>query len=168
MIRKTPRSGWTVKRIFLALALLVPVVIYGASRVLIPAGPVGFAVLGDHADEVRAELGITQTLPAAITIVLLNRWDSLPYLPDFAAICGADCGKGSAGQISVTEMRYRRTRKTVFIHMPDFGGFDAGRACIIARVAQEFQGVRVTQALPCAPDVARRSLWQLPAGLGRI
>jgi hypothetical protein len=150
------------------LVLLVPFAIYGASRVFIPAGPVGFAVLGDHADEVRADLGVSQNLPAAITIVLLNRWESLPYMPDFAAICGADCGKSKAGQISVTEMRYRRTRKTVFVHMPDFGGFDAGKDCIIARVAQELRGMRVTAPLPCAPDVPRKSHWQLPAGLGRI
>jgi hypothetical protein len=75
MIPRTQRSVSTAKCIFLALVLLVPIAIYGASRVLNPAGPVGFAVLGDHADDLRAGLGIEQSTPAAVTIVLLNRWD---------------------------------------------------------------------------------------------
>ena len=168
MIRKTPRSGWMGKRLILALALLALVMIYGASRVFTPAGPVGFAVLGDHADAVRAELGITQSQPAAVTIVLLNRWDTLPYMPDLDAFCADDCGKGAAGQVSVTALRYGRTRKIVFFHLPDFGGYPAGKGCVIARAAQELRSIRVTEPLPCAPGVTLDAHWQLPIGLGRI
>ena len=168
MIRKTQRSGWTAKRIFLALVLLVPLAVYGGGRVLTPAGPVGFAVLGDHADDLRAGLGVEQSAQAAITIVLLNRWDTLPNMPDLDAFCADDCGKGAAGQVSITQMRYRRMRKIVFFHLPDFGGFEAGKDCVIARAAQELQSIRVADPLPCAPDVRRSTAWQLPAGLGRI
>ncbi len=168
MIRKTQRSVWTAKRSFAALVVLGCVLIYGVSRVFTSAGPVGFAVLGDHADDLRSALGIEQTVPAAVTIVLLNRWDTLPYMPDLDAVCGQDCGKGSAGQVSVTQMRYRRTRKIVFFHLPDFGGYAAGKACVAARAAQELQAIRVTDPLPCDQNVARNAVWQLPAGLGRI
>lgn len=168
MIPRTQRSVSTAKRIFLALVLLVPIAIYGASRVLNPAGPVGFAVLGDHADDLRAGLGIEQSTRAAVTIVLLNRWDTLPNMPDLAAFCARDCGKGAAGQVSITQMRYRRTRKIVFFHLPDFGGYDAGKTCVMARAAQELQSIRVTDPLPCAAHVRRSIAWQLPAGLGRI
>jgi hypothetical protein len=98
MILKTPRSGWMAKRYVLALVLLVLAGVYGASRVFTSAGPAGFAVLGDHAGEVRAALGVEQTLSAAVTTVLLNRWDALPYMPDLDAFCANDCGKGAAGQ----------------------------------------------------------------------
>ena len=168
MIPRTRQSGWMGKRIFLALAVLALVIVYGASRVFTSAGPVGFAVVGDHADDVRSALGIEQTTPASVTIVLLNRWDTLPHMPDLDGLCGADCGKGAAGQVAVTLMRYRKTQKVVFFHLPDFGGFDAGKSCILARAAQELRGMRVRDPLPCARDVPREAVWQLPAGLGRI
>ncbi len=168
MIRKTPQSGWTGKRTLLALACLALVGVYGVSRVFTSAGPVGFAVLGDHADDVRRALGVEQSTQAAVTIVLLNRWDTLPYLPDLDAFCGDACGKGAAGQVAVTQMRYRQTRKIVFFHLPDFGGFEVGEECVVARAAQELRRIRVTAPLPCAAEVERAAVWQLPAGLGRI
>ena len=103
-----------------------------------------------------------------MTIVLLNRWDTLPYMPDLDAFCADDCDKGAAGQVSVTALRYGKTRKIVFFHLPDFGGYPAGKDCVIARAAQELRSIRVTDPLPCAPDIARAAHWQLPIGLGRI
>lgn len=168
MIRKTPRSGRMGKALIAALVSAALIGTYGASREETPAGPVGFAVLGDHADEVRAALGITQSQPAAVSIVLPNRWDTLPYMPDLAQFCGSDCGKGAPGQVAITELRYGATRKIVFLHLPDFGGYPAGKDCVIARAAQELRSIQVAGRLPCAPDIARDARWQLPMGLGRI
>lgn len=164
MTRKTPTSGWMAKRWIAVTFLCGLVAVYLIGRAISPAGAVTFAVLGDHADELRAGLGIDQSIPATVTIVTLNRWDSLRHVPDLAAVCGAACGTEAAGQVSVVQMRFGRSRKIVFFHLPDF----ENRDCVIARARQELSAMRLTGDLPCAPDVLRDAVWQLPAGLGRV
>lgn len=163
MIRKTSRSGWTARHYIVLAALMVAVVFAGGVALSPPRAPT-VAVIGDRADEVRAALGVTQAPDATVTIVLLNRWDSLRHLPDIAELCWDACHDRAAPQISLTQMRFGATRKVVIFHLPDFDG-DIG--CVATRAAYELQGLRA--ALPaCHIKDARLPIWILPMGLGRI
>ena len=137
MIRKTPRSGWTAKHYIITAALSVAVVFVLGVALSPPRSPT-VAVIGDRADEV--------------------------HLPDIAELCWDACHDRIAPQITLTRMRFGKTRKVVVFHLPDF---DDDIACVATRAANEMQGLRA--ALPaCHIKDPRLSVWILPMGLGRI
>ncbi|QUJ76826.1 hypothetical protein KDD17_01825 [Sulfitobacter albidus] len=162
MTPKTPASGWTAKR-RLALAALALVGVFAAGVALSPPRDPGVAVIGDRADALRAALGDLPQGDPTVTIVTIARWDNLRHLPDIAETCWDACHNRVAGHITLTRMRFGATQKTVVFHLPSFGG---DMACIAARARQELSRLRADA--PCAPQVARRAVWILPMGLGRI
>jgi hypothetical protein len=163
MIRRIPPFGWTAKRLIATAGVLLAVV-FALGVALSPPRSPSVAVIGDHADEVRAALGAKGGEEATVTIVLLNRWDSLRHLPDVAELCWDACHYGAAAQISLTQMRFGRTRKVVVFHLPDF---DGDLACVAKRASYELQALRA--AFPsCHIKAARLPVWILPMGLGRI
>lgn len=163
MIRKMPRSGWTAKHYIITAALSVAVVFVLGVALSPPRSPT-VEVIGDRADEVRAAMGVVQAEDAIVTIVLINRWDSLRHLPDIAELCWDACHDRIAPQITLTRMRFGKTRKVVVFHLPDF---DDDIACVATRAAYEMQGLRA--ALPaCHIKDPRLLVWILPMGLGRI
>lgn len=163
MIRKTPRSGWTARH-YLAIAGGGLAVVFALGVALSPPRAPTVAVIGDRADEVRAALGAEQTEEATVTIVLLNRWDSLRHLPDIAELCWDACHTRAAPHIALTQMRFGATRKVVVFHLPDFGD---DLACVVTRAQNELVALRA--ALPsCHIKEARLPVWILPMGLGRV
>jgi hypothetical protein len=163
MIRKTQRSAWTA-RIYIAIAGGFLAVVFCLGVMLSPPRSATVAVIGDHADEVRSAMGVAQADDATVTIVLLNRWDSLRHLPDIAELCWDACYNKVASQISLTQMRFGKTRKVVIFHLPDFdGNYD----CIASRATKETMGLRGA-GLPCQIKQSRHEIWLLPMGLGRL
>jgi hypothetical protein len=163
MIPRTPPFGWTAKRLIATAGVLLAVV-FAMGVTLSPPRSPSVAVIGDHAGEVRAALGVTQSDAATVTIVLLNRWDSLRHLPDVEELCWDACHFGAAAQISLTQMRFGRTRKVVVFHLPDF---DGDLACVAKRAGYELSALRA--ALPsCHIKAAWLPVYILPMGLGRI
>ena len=163
MIRKTPPFGWTAKH-YIAIAGVFLAVVFVVGVALSPPRSPTVAVIGDRADEVRAALGVEQVEDATVTIVLLNRWDSLRHLPDIAELCWDACHFKAAPQISLTQMRFGKTRKFVIFHLPDFAD---DLTCVATRAGYELQALRA--ALPsCHIKRSRLPVWILPMGLGRI
>lgn len=163
MIPKIPPSAWTAKH-YIAIAGIILAVVFALGVALSPPRAPSVAVIGDRADEVRAALGTEQGEDATVTIVLLNRWDSLRHLPDIAELCWEACHVRAAPQIALTQMRFGATRKVVIFHLPDF---DDDLACIVTRARYELQALRA--AFPgCNIKAARLPVWILPMGLGRI
>lgn len=163
MIRKTPRSGWTVKQIF-ALAALGVAGVFALGIALSPLRVPTVAVIGDHAGAVRAALGANQAKDATVTIVLLNRWDSLRHLPDIAELCWDACHNKAAPHITLTQMRFGATRKVVIFHLPDF---EPDLSCVTSRALTELTALRA-RAPVCDVKTTRLPVWILPMGLGRI
>lgn len=163
MIRKTPRSGWTARHYIITAALSVAVVFVLGVALSPPRSPT-VAVIGDRADEVRAAMGVVQAQDATVTIVLLNRWDSLRHLPDIAELCWDACHDRIAPQITLTRMRFGKTRKVVVFHLPDFG---EDIACVATRAANALLALR-GYAPSCRIKQANLQVWILPMGLGRI
>ena len=163
MIRKTPPSAWTAKHC-IAIAGVLLAVVFAAGMALSPPRSPTVAVIGDRADEVRAALGVAQADEATVTIVLLQRWGSLRHLPDIAEVCWDACHFEAAPQITLTQMRFGKTRKFVIFHLPDFAD---DLECVVTRAGYELQALRA--ALPaCQIKAARLPVWILPMGLGRI
>jgi hypothetical protein len=163
MTPKMPQSAWTAKRIT-AIAAVMVAVVFGCGVAFSPTRVPSVAVIGDRADAVRAALGTTQADNATVTIVLLQRWDSLRHLPDIAELCWDACHYGAASQISLTQMRFGATRKVVIFHLPDF---DGNLACIATRARNEVLALRGPSPA-CHIKQARLPVWILPMGLGRI
>jgi len=163
MIRKTQRSAWTA-RIYIAIAGGFLAVVFCLGVMLSPPRSATVAVIGDHADEVRSAMGVAQADDATVTIVLLNRWDSLRHLPDIAELCWDACYNKVASQISLTQMRFGKTRKVVVFHLPDF---DGNIACVATRATHELKAL-IVDAPACQIEDARLPVWILPMGLGRI
>lgn len=163
MIRKTQRSAWTGKRLA-TLAALAVAGVFALGVALSPPRVPSVAVIGDHADEVREALGAAATDEATVTIVLLNRWDSLRHLPDIAELCWDACHNRMAPQISITQMRFGKTRKVVIFHLPDFAD---DLTCVTMRARHELDGLRA-HAPSCQIKTARLPVWILPMGLGRL
>lgn len=163
MIRKTPPFGWTAKH-YIAIAGVLLAVVFAVGVALSPDRTPTVAVIGDRADEVRAALGVEQAEDATVTIVLLNRWDSLRHLPDIAELCWDACYDRVAPQISLTQMRFGKTRKVVVFHLPDFEG---NPDCVIDAAKIELTALR-SYTHPCGSGSLRKSVWILPMGLGRI
>ena len=163
MIRKTLPSAWTAKH-YVTIAGAFLAVVFALGVMLSPPRSPTVAVIGDRADEVRATMGVAQADDATVTIVLLNRWDSLRHLPDIAELCWDACFNRVAPQISLTQMRFGATRKVVIFHLPDFEG-DLG--CVAVRAALELKRIRAL-AERCSVEVSRSHAWILPMGLGRI
>jgi len=163
MIRKTPPFGWTAKT-YIAIAGGFLAVVFALGVLLSPPRAPTVAVIGDHADEVRNAMGVEQAKEATVTIVLLNRWDSLRHLPDIAELCWDACYNRVAPQITLTQMRFGKTRKYVIFHLPDFyGNLD----CIATAASIEMSDLWA-YTHPCGSGSLRRSVWILPMGLGRI
>ncbi|MGB5864740.1 MAG: hypothetical protein WBG95_10605 [Sulfitobacter sp.] len=161
MTRKIPRSAWTARGLIGTAGVLLAVV-FTLGVMLSPPRMPSVAVIGDRADGVRAAMGITQGAEPTVTVVLLHRWDNLRHLPDIAALCWRACLSSDAAQISITQMRFGKTRKVVIFHLPDFD-ID----CIAARAVAEVEGLRVA-APSCRTAQTRLQVWVLPMGLGRI
>lgn len=163
MIRKIPTSEWTVRRI-LVIAGVMLAVVFTLGVVLSPARSTSVAVIGDRADEVRAALGAKQSEEATVTIVLLQRWESLQHLPDIAELCWDACHDRAAPHITLTQMRFGATRKVVVFHLPDF---DGDLACLVRRAGNEVISLRAGQPA-CNTKAVHLPVWILPMGLGRI
>ncbi|MEQ6204410.1 hypothetical protein ABMC88_15330 [Sulfitobacter sp. HNIBRBA2951] len=163
MIRKTPQSAWTARHYFTIAAGFVAVV-FALGGALSPPRTPTIAVIGDRADEVREALGAEQADDATVTIVLLNRRDSLRHLPDIAELCWDACHSRAAAQISLTQMRFGATRKVVIFYLPDFA---EDLTCVTIRAGRELAGLRA-HAPSCQIKAARQPVWILPMGLGRI
>jgi len=139
-------------------------VVFALGVLLSPRHDPTVAVIGDHADAVRSAMGVAQAQDAKVTIVLLNRWDSLQHLPDIAELCWDACHDRAAPQISLTQMRFGKTRKVVVFHLPDF---DGNIACVATRATHELKAL-IVDAPACQIEDARLPVWILPMGLGRI
>lgn len=163
MIRKTQPSAWTASRLT-AIAALSVAVVFAVGVALSPQRPAAIAVIGDCADEVRAALGAQQAANPTVTVVLLDRWESLRHLPDIAELCWAACHDRVSGHIVLTRMRFGRTRKIVVFHLPSF---DNDLGCVAARASQEVIALRA-DAPSCGAGVSRVPVWILPMGLGRL
>ncbi len=83
MIRKTWRSGWTAR---LGIAALAVAAIFGIGVAVSPPRTLDVAVIGDRADALATALGARAPQDAAVTFVLLDRWDNLRHLPDVAEL----------------------------------------------------------------------------------
>lgn len=163
MIRKTPASGWTARRI-LAIVGISLAMVFTLGVALSPPRSTSVAVIGDRADEVRAALGAEQSEAATVTIVLLQRWESLQHLPDIAELCWDACHDRAAPHITLTQMRFGASRKVVVFHLPDFEG---DLACLVRRAGNEVTSLRA--GLPaCNTKAVHLPVWILPMGLGRI
>lgn len=163
MIRKTLPFAWTAKHVIATVAVLV-VVVFALGVALSPPRHPTLAVIGDRADEVREVLGAEQAEEATVTIVLLNRWDSLRHLPDIAELCWDACHNRAAPHITLTHMRFGATRKIVIFHLPDFG---PDLNCITLRARHELTALRA-HAPSCQIKTSRLPVWILPMGLGRL
>ena len=163
MIRKTPPSAWTARRLGTTAALLVAVVFTLGVALSPPRHPT-VAVIGDRADEVGEALGAEPAEEATITVVLLNDWNNLRHLPDIAELCWDACHNRAAPQITVTQMRFGATRKVVIFHLPNF---DPNLLCVIVRARHEMAQLRA-QGPSCDINATRLPVWILPMGLGRI
>lgn len=163
MIQKTSAFAWTAKH-YIAIAGGFLAVVFAVGVMLSPPRMPTVAVIGDRADEVRGALGVQQTEEATVTIVLLNRWDSLRHLPDIAELCWDACHFKAAPQISLTQMRFGKTRKVVIFHLPNFEG---DLDCVVTRAGYELQALRAVFPA-CHIKAARLPVWILPMGLGRI
>lgn len=163
MTRKTPRSAWTVKH-YIAIAGVLLAVVFAVGVMLSPDRTPTMAVIGDRADEVRAALGAEQAEDATVTIVLLNRWDSLRHLPDIAELCWDACYDRVAPQITLTRMRFGKTHKVVIFHLPDF---NSDLKCVATRAGNALVTLK-GYAPSCHIKAAHQHVWILPMGLGRI
>lgn len=153
----------STRRLVIAAAVLVALV-FAAGVLLSPPRVPTVSVIGDHADEVRSAMGVEHSEEATVTIVLLNRWDSLRHMPDVAELCWDACHTRVASQISLTQMRFGKTRKVVIFYLPDF---DGNYACVATRAAMEMMGLRGSSP-SCHVKQSRRAIWILPMGLGRL
>lgn len=163
MILKTRPSAWTAKHFATTAALLVAVV-FALGVALSPPREPTVAVIGDRAGELRGAFDAERADDPMITIVLINRWDSLRHLPDIAELCWDACYHQAAPQITLTQMRFGATRKVVIFHLPDFGD---DLACVRQRARQELTALRAPVP-SCQTKSARLPIWILPMGLGRI
>lgn len=163
MIRKMRPSAWTAKQ-YTAIAGVMLAVVFALGVVLSPARTPTVAVIGDRADDVRGLLGTEQAMDATVTIVLLNRWDSLRHLPDIAELCWDACYTRAAAQITLTQMRFGKTRKVVIFHLPDF---EDELGCVVTRARNAMQALK-GYAPSCRIKQANLHVWILPMGLGRI
>lgn len=151
------------RRILLGLAVLAALV-FALGVLLSPPRVPTVAVIGDRAGEVRTALGVEQTDEATVTIVLLQRWGSLRHLPDIAELCWDACHFEAAPQITLTQMRFGKTRKVVIFYLPDFAD---DLDCIVTRAGLELRALRAAHPT-CRINAARLPVWILPMGLGRI
>ena len=163
MIRKTPPFAWTAKH-YIAIVGVLLAVVFALGVALSPDRTPTVAIIGDRADEVRAALGTEQVEDATVTIVLLNRWDSLRHLPDIAELCWDACYDRVAPQITLTQMRFGKTRKVVIFHLPDFEG---NMDCVATRAGNALIALK-GYGPSCQIKAAHRHVWILPVGLGRI
>lgn len=163
MIRRIRPSGWTARH-YIAIAGALLAVVFAVGVVLSPPRVASVAVIGDRADEVRDALGAEQSEEATVTIVLLNRWDSLRHLPDIAELCWDACHNRLAPQITLTQMRFGKTRKVVVFHLPDF---EDDLACVASRAADAMSALR-GYGPSCRIKQSNLHVWILPMGLGRI
>lgn len=163
MTRRTLPFGWTAKH-YIATAGLLLAVVFALGVALSPPLAPTVAVIGDRADEVREALGAEQSEEATVTIVLLNRWESLRHLPDIAELCWDACHDRIAPQITLTQMRLGKTRKVLVFHLPDF---EDNIGCVARRAADALASLR-GYASSCEVKLANLHVWILPMGLGRI
>ncbi|WP_298860144.1 hypothetical protein [uncultured Sulfitobacter sp.] len=163
MTQKIPPFGWTAKH-YIAIAGILFAVVFAVGVALSPNRTPTVAVIGDRADEIRAALSTEQAEDATVTIVLLNRWDSLRHLPDIAELCWDACHDRVAPQITLTQMRFGKTRKIVVFHLPDFEG---NLNCVATRAGNALEALK-GYGPSCQIKVAHRHVWILPMGLGRI
>ena len=150
MIRKTPTFAWMAKH-YIAIAGVLLAVVFALGVALSPDRTPTVAIIGDRADEVRAALGTEQVEDATVTIVLLNRWDSLRHLPDIAELCWDACYDRVAPQSTLTQM-------------PDFEG---NMDCVATRAGNALIALK-GYGPSCQIKAAHRHVWILPVGLGRI
>lgn len=163
MIRKIRPFAWTARSVIAIVGVLLAVV-FAIGVALSPDRIPSVAVIGDRADVVRAALGTAQTDDATVTIVLLNRWDSLRHLPDIAELCWDACHNRIAPQITLTQMRFGATRKIVIFHLPDF---EEDMACVATRAGDALVALK-GYGPSCRIKDANLHVWILPMGLGRV
>lgn len=140
----------------------------------------GVAVLGDEAPALHAAMGTSQALPlhtASVTIVSVQGWGRLRYIPDMARLCGEDC-YGDPALVRVVPLSPTGSRKIVFVNLEAWPGTEGlTRAtdekdftCIAQALQSELQSLRPAATPECAAevDLARGTRWVLPAGLGAL
>ncbi|MGJ8596106.1 hypothetical protein [Sulfitobacter sp.] len=163
MIQRTLPSAWTAKR-SIAIAGISLAMVFALGLALSPPRTPTVAVIGDRAEEVRSAMGATQAQDATVTVVLLNRWDSLRHMPDIAELCWDACHNRVAPQITLTQMRFGKTRKVVVFHLPDFAhNFE----CVAAAASMELSDLWA-YTHPRGSGTVRKSVWILPMRLGRL
>lgn len=152
------------KRNLLIGATVFFAVVFALGVALSPPRTPTVAVIGDRAGELRDVSAGERRDDATVTLVLLNKWDSLRHLPDIAELCWDACHDRRAGHIALTQMRFGATRKVVVFHLPSF---DGDMDCIRSRALTEISALRAANPT-CQPDIARMQVFILPMGLGRL
>ncbi|MEM0937252.1 MAG: hypothetical protein AAF646_07625 [Pseudomonadota bacterium] len=165
-----------------ALISLAAAVLIGAGWLALRPEPGGggVAVLGDEAPALHAAMGTEQALPlhtAAVTVVSVQGWERLRYIPDMADLCGLDC-YGTGGLVRVVPLSPRGSRKIVFVNLEAWPGTtgltrateEKDFACLAAALRAEFAALTAASLPECTGDVPieRGTRWVLPAGLGAL
>ncbi|MEM9249490.1 MAG: hypothetical protein AAGB05_12445 [Pseudomonadota bacterium] len=171
-------APWKIASVLAVLASLC----VGAGWIILRADPSGggVAVLGDEAPALHSAMGTQQALPlhtASITVVSVQGWGRLRYIPDMANLCGEAC-YGDPGLVRVVPLSPTGSRKVVFVNLEAWPGTagltrateEKDFACVAQTLRAEFRSVRSAAVPECATDVPMQTgtRWVLPAGLGAI
>ncbi|MEM1430308.1 MAG: hypothetical protein AAGG09_12705 [Pseudomonadota bacterium] len=140
----------------------------------------GVAVLGDEAPALHLAMGTAQALPlhtAAVTVVSVQGWERLRYIPDMADLCGPECF-GTGGLVRVVPLSPTGSRKILFVNLEAWPGTagltraseEKDFACVAETLTAEFARLRPAPVPHCAApvEVAQGTRWVLPAGLGAL
>ncbi len=140
----------------------------------------GIAVLGDEAPALHEAMGTSQALPlhtASVTVVSVQGWGRLRYIPDMASLCGEDC-YGDPAMVRVVPLSPTGSRKIVFVNLEAWPGTvgltrsteEKDFECIAVTLRAEFTQLGAGDLPACASDVPvdGGTRWVLPAGLGAI
>lgn len=126
------------------------------------------ALIGDHAPEWQARLGLPSGSPEnpALTLVLVDDWIKMNYLGPIQAICGPACGE-NAFVVRTVEVRPGGSHKLVVVHIGAWVDETLPDDCLETVLRQEIAGA------DNLPDCAQAqgpltTQYLLPLGLGHV
>lgn len=126
------------------------------------------ALIGDHAPEWQARLGLAADAPdnPALTLVLVDDWFKMNYLGPIQVTCGPACGE-DAFVVRTVEVRPGGSHKLVVVHIGAWVDETLGDDCLETVLRQEIAGA---DGLPdCARSLGPPTTqYLLPLGLGHV
>lgn len=124
-----------------------------------------FAVIGDHAADLTAQLGTTEKEGADITVVLVNGWGNLRHLPDMQTVCGKACRDKSRAQVRIVQLRPSKSTKVLLFNLR---AANVTFESIAKDVLSEKNSLVSAGKATCQSDETRAVFYDLPFGLGRV